>query len=121
MTTASPLDTTRYRLAQHYLNKLRSADTAYRHGQFSSAYGLTLFDQLATNAYSMTTNDFTASGGDGYPNNRSRITTRDILDQDLADYLATVPGGVVSPAIQGRIHCTDSIPGGGLACPVGSP
>jgi tetratricopeptide (TPR) repeat protein len=45
MTTASPQDTARYRLAHHYLNKLRSADTAYRHGQFSSAYGLTLFDQ----------------------------------------------------------------------------
>jgi len=75
----------------------------------------------ASDNYTLTTNDFTASGGDGYPNNRSRITTRDILDQDLADYLATVPGGVVSPAIQGRIHCTDSIPGGGLACPVGSP
>ena len=47
--------------------------------------------------YTLTTNDFTAGGGDGYPNNRSRITTQDILDQDLADYLAAVPGGVVSP------------------------
>jgi len=71
--------------------------------------------------YSMTTNDFTASGGDGYPNNRSRITTRDILDQDLADYLGAVPGGVVSPAIQHRIHCTDSNPASAPACPVGSP
>ena len=71
--------------------------------------------------YSLTTNDFTAGGGDGYPNNRSRITTQDILDQDLADYLAAVPGGVISPAIQHRIHCTDPNPGVGVNCPVGSP
>ena len=58
--------------------------------------------------YTLTTNDFTAGGGDGYPNNRSRMTTQDILDQDLADYLAAVPGGVISPVIQHRIHCTDS-------------
>jgi 2',3'-cyclic-nucleotide 2'-phosphodiesterase (5'-nucleotidase family) len=75
----------------------------------------------AGDSYTLTTNDFTASGGDGYPNNRSRITTRDILDQDLADYLGSVPGGVVSPAIQGRIHCTDSNPAAAPACPVGSP
>ena len=76
---------------------------------------------LQTDSYTLTTNDFTASGGDGYPNFRSRMTTQDVLDQDLADYLAAAPGGVVSPAIQGRIHCTDSNPGGGVACPVGSP
>jgi 2',3'-cyclic-nucleotide 2'-phosphodiesterase (5'-nucleotidase family)/predicted AlkP superfamily phosphohydrolase/phosphomutase len=75
----------------------------------------------ASDSYTLTTNDFTASGGDGYQNFRSRITTRDILDQDLADYLASVPGGVVSPAIQGRIHCTDSNPAVAPACPVGSP
>ena len=72
--------------------------------------------------YTLTTNDFTAGGGDGYPNIRSRMTTQDILDQDLADYLAASPGGVVSPVIQHRIHCTDSEPGGGAdACPTGSP
>jgi 2',3'-cyclic-nucleotide 2'-phosphodiesterase (5'-nucleotidase family) len=71
--------------------------------------------------YTLTTNDFTAGGGDGYPNFRSRITTQDILDQDLADYLAAVPGGVVSPVIQHRIHCTDPNPGSGVNCPVGSP
>jgi 2',3'-cyclic-nucleotide 2'-phosphodiesterase (5'-nucleotidase family) len=75
----------------------------------------------ATDSYTLTTNDFTAGGGDGYPNNRSRITTRDILDQDLADYLGSVPGGVVSPAIQSRIHCTDSNTSAAPACPVGSP
>ncbi len=77
------------------------------------------FDSGVT--YTLTTNDFTASGGDGYQNFRSRITTRDILDQDLADYLGSVPGGVVSPVIQGRIHCTDSNTSTAPACPVGSP
>ncbi len=72
-------------------------------------------------SYMLATNDFTAGGGDGYPNFRSRITTQDILDQDLADYLAVAPGGVVSPAIQHRIHCTDPHPGTAPDCPVGSP
>jgi 2',3'-cyclic-nucleotide 2'-phosphodiesterase (5'-nucleotidase family) len=74
----------------------------------------------ASATYSFATNDFTAGGGDGYPNNRPRITTQDILDQDLADYLAANPGGV-SPAIQHRIHCVDSNPAADPACPVGSP
>jgi hypothetical protein len=78
--------------------------------------GLTASDQ-----YTLTTNDFTAGGGDGYQNFRSRITTQDILDQDLADYLGAIPGGVVSPVIQHRIHCTDSNVALAPACPVGSP
>jgi 2',3'-cyclic-nucleotide 2'-phosphodiesterase (5'-nucleotidase family) len=71
--------------------------------------------------YTFGTNDFTAGGGDGYPNFRSRITTQDTLDQDLADYLAAQPGGVISPTIQARIHCTDSNLAAAPACPVGSP
>jgi 2',3'-cyclic-nucleotide 2'-phosphodiesterase (5'-nucleotidase family) len=78
-------------------------------------------DFSASATYTLTTNDFTASGGDGYQNFRSRITTQDILDQDLADYIVAQPGGVVSPVIQGRIHCTDSNPAVAPACPVGSP
>src|SRR5262245_7229541 len=42
---AVSLQSTQFRLARHYLNKLRAADTAVRHGQVSAAYGLTLFDQ----------------------------------------------------------------------------
>jgi 2',3'-cyclic-nucleotide 2'-phosphodiesterase (5'-nucleotidase family) len=71
--------------------------------------------------YSLTTNDFTASGGDSYPNFRSRMSTQDTLDQDLADYIGAAPGGVISPAIQSRIHCTDPNPGSGNNCPPGSP
>jgi 2',3'-cyclic-nucleotide 2'-phosphodiesterase (5'-nucleotidase family)/predicted AlkP superfamily phosphohydrolase/phosphomutase len=75
---------------------------------------------LSTDSYTLTTNDFTAGGGDGYQDFKSRIVTRDILDQDLADYL-TAQAGPVSPVIQGRIHCTDSDLGTAPACPVGSP
>ena len=46
------------------------------------------------------------SGGDGYPNFFSRSTTRDIMEQDLADYV-DAQVGLVSPTIQGRVLCTD--------------
>ena len=72
-------------------------------------------------SYFFGTNDFTAAAGDGYQDFKSRITTQDILDQDLADYIAAQPGGLISPAIQSRIHCTDSDLTTAPACPVGSP
>jgi 2',3'-cyclic-nucleotide 2'-phosphodiesterase (5'-nucleotidase family) len=68
--------------------------------------------------YTLTTNDFTASGGDSYPNNRSRMTTQDTLDQDLADYLAALPGHLVDPKLGPRIVCTDSNLANTNACPV---
>ena len=71
--------------------------------------------------YTFGTNDFTAGGGDGYQDFRSRMVTQDTLDQDLADYIAGQPGGLISPAIQGRVHCTDSDLLTAPACPVGSP
>ncbi|HXF60230.1 MAG TPA: alkaline phosphatase family protein [Caldilineaceae bacterium] len=73
-------------------------------------------DLTAASTYSLATNDFMMNGGDGYPNFFSRSTTRDIMDQVLADYItANTP---VSPAIQGRIVCTTS---GAPACPVVTP
>jgi 2',3'-cyclic-nucleotide 2'-phosphodiesterase (5'-nucleotidase family)/predicted AlkP superfamily phosphohydrolase/phosphomutase len=72
-------------------------------------------------SYSLTINDFMVPGGDGYPNVSGRAHTQDLLEQDVADYLAVQPGGVISPAIQGRVHCTDSDPGAAPACPPGSP
>jgi hypothetical protein len=54
-----------------------------------------------------------ASGGDGYPVFTPRITTRDIMDQVLADYVAA--NSPISPSIQGRIVCTTA---GSPACPV---
>lgn len=57
-----------------------------------------------------------ANGGDGYPNFFARATTRDIMEQDLADYITA--NGTISPSIQGRIMCTTS---GATACPVVTP
>ena len=63
-------------------------------------------DLMAASTYTIAQNDFTASGGDGYPNVYARGATQNIMDQVLADYItANTP---VSPAIQGRIVCTDS-------------
>ena len=73
-------------------------------------------DLSAASTYTIAENDFMASGGDGYPVFVSRVVTRDIMDQVLADYL-TVQGTIV-PAIGGRIACTT---GGIPACPVVTP
>jgi 2',3'-cyclic-nucleotide 2'-phosphodiesterase (5'-nucleotidase family) len=64
-------------------------------------------------SYSMAINDFMAYGGDGYPNVASKMTTQNIMDQVLADYITL--NTPVSPAIQGRIVCTTS---GATVCPV---
>lgn len=70
-------------------------------------------DLTAASTYTIAENDFMVSGGDGYPNFLSRATTRDIMDQVLADYITAQ--GIISPAIQGRIACT------GSGCPVVTP
>ena len=77
-------------------------------------------DLTAATSYSLATNDFTAAGGDGYPDVSAEATTREPLDQVVADAIAgvsplTVPGDPISPAIQGRITCT------GEGCPVATP
>ena len=68
---------------------------------------------FTTGSYTLATNDFTASGGDGYPSFLGRFTTRDIMDQTLADYVTA--SSPISPAIQGRIACV------GATCPVVTP
>jgi 2',3'-cyclic-nucleotide 2'-phosphodiesterase (5'-nucleotidase family) len=73
-------------------------------------------DLTDASAYTLAINDFMASGGDGYPDFFSRSTTRDIMDQVLADYIAA--NTPISPSIQGRIVCTTS---GATACPVVTP
>jgi 2',3'-cyclic-nucleotide 2'-phosphodiesterase (5'-nucleotidase family) len=70
-------------------------------------------DLTAAATYSLASNDFISNGGDGYPNFSSRVTTREIMDQVLADHIAA--NSPVSPAIVGRITCTTS---GATACPV---
>ncbi len=69
-------------------------------------------DLTAASTYTLATNDFVASGGDSYPVVIGRSTSREIMDQVLADYLTS--SGTVSPAIQGRIACTSS---GTAVCP----
>ncbi len=73
---------------------------------------------LAGGSYTLTSNDFTASGGDGYPSFVGRFTTRDIMDQAVADFIdARTPPGI-GPTIQGRIACTDSNGATAPNCPV---
>jgi hypothetical protein len=57
-----------------------------------------------------------AAGGDGYPNVAGRATTRELMYQVVADYIAA--STPMSPAIQGRIVCTTT---GATACPVVTP
>ncbi|HKG42803.1 MAG TPA: alkaline phosphatase family protein [Gaiellaceae bacterium] len=79
-----------------------------------TAVGLTASDH-----YTVTINDFMMTGGDGYPNVRTSAATQDLLDQDVADYIAA-QGGTVSPAIQGRVKCFDPNPAAAPNCVVGS-
>jgi hypothetical protein len=67
-------------------------------------------DLTASSTYKIAENDFTANGGDGYPNFASRMTSQDIMDQVLADYVAA--NSPLSPFVRafpdGRINCADS-------------
>jgi len=73
-------------------------------------------DLTAVSTYTIAENDFMSAGGDGYPNFFSRATTRDIMDQVVADYV--IANSPIAPAIQGRIVCTT---GGSPACPIVGP
>ncbi len=81
---------------------------------FTDAVGnctTTPVDLTASTTYKIAENDFMASGGDGYPAfGTARITTQDIMDQVLADYVqAKTP---LSPFVKafpdGRVNCADS-------------
>jgi hypothetical protein len=63
----------------------------------------------AAASYTLATNDFTASGGDAYPSFAGRFTTRELMDEVVADYVEAQ--GTIRPRIQGRIVCT------GTGCP----
>jgi len=67
-------------------------------------------DLTAGSTYKIAENDFTASGGDGYPNVYTRATSQAIMDQVLADYIAaeTPVSPFVLGAPNGRINCADS-------------
>ncbi|MGE5465176.1 MAG: 5'-nucleotidase C-terminal domain-containing protein, partial [Syntrophothermus sp.] len=76
-------------------------------------------DLTAASTYKIAENDFMASGGDGYPLFTPRVTTQDIMDQVLADYITAK--GTLTPSIQGRVVCFDPTPGVGNLCPVVTP
>ena len=76
-------------------------------------------DFLPTASYWIVENDFMATGGDGYPNVYGRSTTQNIMDQVLADYIAAY--SPLSPAILGRVTCTDSNGAAAPNCPVVTP
>jgi 2',3'-cyclic-nucleotide 2'-phosphodiesterase (5'-nucleotidase family) len=67
-------------------------------------------DLTAATTYKIAENDFMASGGDGYPFFTPRMTTQDIMDQVLADYVTA--NSPISPVVKavpnGRINCIDS-------------
>jgi 2',3'-cyclic-nucleotide 2'-phosphodiesterase (5'-nucleotidase family) len=71
--------------------------------------------------YTIATNDFTASGGDNYPEILSRANTRDLLASVVSAYVAgesplSLPGEPLAPRIEGRIVCE----GEGCPAPSGS-
>src|SRR5262245_14216487 len=73
-------------------------------------------DLTAGASYTIAENDFMVTGGDGYPNFNSRATTREIMDQVVADHItASTP---ISPSIQGRVTCKTT---GTTACPTNTP
>jgi 2',3'-cyclic-nucleotide 2'-phosphodiesterase (5'-nucleotidase family) len=63
-------------------------------------------DLTAASSYTLTSNDFTLSGGDQYPNFTGRFVTREIMDEVVSDYVAA--RGSVDPAVEGRITCVGS-------------
>ncbi len=73
-------------------------------------------DLTAASNYTLATNDFVISGGDGYPNFFSRSVTRDVMVNVVADYITQ--NSPVNPTIQGRIVCTSS---GATSCPTLTP
>ncbi len=74
-------------------------------------------DLTAASSYKIAENDFMAKGGDGYPDFSTRMTTQDVMDQVLADYVAANSplSPFVNAAPTGRINCT------GVGCPALTP
>ncbi len=73
-------------------------------------------DLTSASTYTVAENDFMATGGDGYPVLMHRATTRDLMDQAVADWITA--NSPISPTLQSRIVCTSS---GAAACPVTLP
>jgi 2',3'-cyclic-nucleotide 2'-phosphodiesterase (5'-nucleotidase family) len=80
----------------------------------------TAVDLTAASSYKIAENDFMAKAGDGYPDFSSRMTTQDVMDQVLADYVTA--SSPISPFVKafpdGRVNCTDSNGATAPNCPV---
>ena len=67
-------------------------------------------DLTSGTTYRIAENDFTATGGDGYPNFASRMTTQDIMEQVTADFITA--SSPLAPSVKafpnGRVNCMDS-------------
>jgi 2',3'-cyclic-nucleotide 2'-phosphodiesterase (5'-nucleotidase family) len=70
---------------------------------------------LLGGSYTIATNDFTASGGDLYPP-VPFTSNGETMEFVVREYIAAKTP--ISPAIQGRITCTDSNLAAAPACPV---
>jgi 2',3'-cyclic-nucleotide 2'-phosphodiesterase (5'-nucleotidase family) len=70
-------------------------------------------DLTSASSYVVLTNDFMASGGDGYPDVASRATSLDIMATTVMHYIDHV--SPIAPTIQGRLVCASS---GVAICPV---
>jgi 2',3'-cyclic-nucleotide 2'-phosphodiesterase (5'-nucleotidase family) len=88
---------------------------AVRQAEDGSCTGAPI-DLTAASTYTIAMNDFMVSGGDAYPNFAGRATTRELMDEVVADYIAAA--ATISPAIQGRIACTST---GAAVCPAVTP
>lgn len=87
--------------------------SAVRQAEDGSCSG-EVIDFSESASYTIISNDFSMSGGDGYPNFSERMVTLGILDEVVAEYITTVStaGTPLAPAIEGRITCE------GETCPV---
>jgi 2',3'-cyclic-nucleotide 2'-phosphodiesterase (5'-nucleotidase family) len=95
-----------YNIAAPSGNRVTSAVVANADGSCTA----TPVDLTAGTTYKIAENDFMATGGDGYPNFASRMTTQDIMEQVAADYITA--NSPLTPAVRafpdGRINCADS-------------
>jgi len=108
-----------YDIAAAAGNRVTSAVFANPNGTCSA----TPVNLTAAATYKIAENDFMASGGDGYPFFTPRVTTQDIMDQVLADYVAA--SSPISPFVlaapNGRINCADGNGATAPNCPTLTP
>jgi 2',3'-cyclic-nucleotide 2'-phosphodiesterase (5'-nucleotidase family) len=104
-----------YDIAAPAGSRVTSAVVANPDGSCTS----TTVDLTSGSTYSIAENDFMATGGDGYPNFASRMTTQDIMEQVTADYVTA--SSPLTPAVRafpnGRINCADSNGAAAPNCP----